>query len=79
VGVRLAEELVAMGAADLRSAPGAGGDDPEAQLAWRRLTVRHGDRLGQIMDEHGWPTVALVGAEAGIEPFAAYVRRNSAP
>lgn len=39
-------------------------DDPVEQLAWRRLTARHGDRLGEIMDEYGWPTAELVGEEA---------------
>ncbi|WP_346097768.1 DUF6624 domain-containing protein [Streptomyces olivaceiscleroticus] len=39
-------------------------DDPAERLAWRRLTARHGDRLGEIMDEYGWPTAARVGEEA---------------
>ena len=60
----LAAELVAMGAEDLRRAQDANSDDFEAQLAWRRLTATHGDRLNQIMDTHGWPTVRLVGAPA---------------
>ncbi|MFV0132858.1 DUF6624 domain-containing protein [Streptomyces sp. HMX87] len=33
-----------MAAADHRSAVHANGDDPAEQLAWRRLTARHGDR-----------------------------------
>ena len=42
----------------------ANSDDLAEQLAWRRLTARHGDRLGEIMDEYGWPTAELVGEEA---------------
>jgi hypothetical protein len=60
----LAEELTAMAAADHRSSVHANSDDPAEQLAWRRLTARHGDRLGEIMDEYGWPTADLVGEEA---------------
>ncbi|MFF3767474.1 DUF6624 domain-containing protein [Streptomyces sp. NPDC001922] len=60
----LAAELVDMAAADQRTAPGANSDDPAEQLAWRRLTAEHGDRLNQIMDEYGWPTAELVGADA---------------
>ncbi|MET9830206.1 DUF6624 domain-containing protein [Streptomyces sp. NPDC006385] len=60
----LAEELTAMAAADHRSSVHAHSDDFAEQLAWRRLTARHGDRLGEIMDEYGWPTAELVGAEA---------------
>ncbi|MFI7345318.1 DUF6624 domain-containing protein [Streptomyces sp. NPDC049936] len=60
----LAVELTDMAAADQRSAVCANSDDPAEQLAWRRLTARHGDRLGEIMDEYGWPTAGLVGEEA---------------
>lgn len=60
----LAAELTDMAAADHRSAVHASSDDPAEQLAWRRLTARHGDRLGEIMDEYGWPTAELVGEEA---------------
>ncbi|MGW1836221.1 DUF6624 domain-containing protein [Streptomyces sp. BBFR2] len=60
----LAVELTDMAAADHRSAVHANSDDPAEQLAWRRLTARHGDRLGEIMDTCGWPTAALVGEEA---------------
>ncbi|WP_052850535.1 DUF6624 domain-containing protein [Streptomyces avicenniae] len=60
----LAAELADMGAADQRSSAGANSDDPARQLAWRRLTARHGDRLGEIMDAYGWPTADLVGEEA---------------
>jgi hypothetical protein len=60
----LTEELLRMGAADKQAASGADSGDPAEQLAWRRLTARHGDRLAQIMDEHGWPTAELVGPEA---------------
>ena len=53
-----------MAAADHQSAIRANSDDPAEQLAWRRLTARHGDRLGEIMDEYGWPTAELVGEDA---------------
>ncbi|MFD8998685.1 DUF6624 domain-containing protein [Streptomyces abikoensis] len=49
---------------DHRTAPRANSADPADQLAWRRLTARHGDRLAEIMDELGWPTAGLVGADA---------------
>ncbi|MFB8085903.1 DUF6624 domain-containing protein [Streptomyces sp. NPDC055992] len=60
----LAVELANMAAADHQAAVRANSDDPAEQLAWRRLTARHGDRLGEIMDEYGWPTAELVGEEA---------------
>ncbi|MFE1177601.1 DUF6624 domain-containing protein [Streptomyces sp. NPDC058773] len=60
----LAVELTDMAAADHRTAIRANSDDPAEQLEWRRLTARHGDRLGAIMDECGWPTAELVGEEA---------------
>ncbi|MGW1374402.1 DUF6624 domain-containing protein [Streptomyces sp. NPDC002446] len=60
----LAEELTSMAAADHQSSVHANSDDPAEQLAWRRLTARHGDRLGEVMDEYGWPTAELVGEEA---------------
>ncbi|WP_435232146.1 DUF6624 domain-containing protein [Streptomyces althioticus] len=60
----LAAELEDMAAADHRAAANGYSDDPAQQLTWRRLTARHSDRLGEIMDEHGWPTAELVGAEA---------------
>ncbi|MFF7076389.1 DUF6624 domain-containing protein [Streptomyces lavendulae] len=60
----LAAELTAMARADHRSAVHANSEDPAEQLAWRRLTARHGDRLGEIMNEHGWPTAELFGEEA---------------
>ncbi|MGA5441657.1 DUF6624 domain-containing protein [Streptomyces griseoincarnatus] len=28
------------------------------------LTARHGDRLGEVVDQHGWPAAGLVGEEA---------------
>jgi hypothetical protein len=43
---------------------GALGGDFAAQLGHRRVTVHNGDRLTDILDNHGWPTVSLVGAEA---------------
>ncbi|MFF0742936.1 DUF6624 domain-containing protein [Streptomyces sp. NPDC004111] len=60
----LAAELREMAAADHRATVHANSEDPAEQLAWRRLTAEHGDRLGAIMAEHGWPTAELVGAEA---------------
>ncbi|MFF2012244.1 DUF6624 domain-containing protein [Streptomyces sp. NPDC058195] len=60
----LAAELTDMAAADHRATVLAHSDDFAEQLAWRRLTARHGDRLGEIMDEYGWPTAELVGEEA---------------
>jgi hypothetical protein len=60
----LAAELIAMAEADHRAAPQGLSEDPAEQLAWRRLTARHGDRLNEIMDAHGWPTADLVGPEA---------------
>ncbi|MFI2347072.1 DUF6624 domain-containing protein [Streptomyces sp. NPDC019443] len=60
----LATELASMAEADHQAAVHANSDDPNEQLAWRRLTARHGDRLNEIMDEFGWPTADLVGEEA---------------
>ena len=60
----LARELIALTDEDRRLQPGALGDDPAARLAHRRVTVRNADRLATILDEHGWPTAALVGPEA---------------
>ncbi|MFF9815150.1 DUF6624 domain-containing protein [Streptomyces sp. NPDC014006] len=60
----LAAELMDMAAADHQSSVYANSDDPAEQLAWRRLTARHGDRLNEIMDEYGWPTTQMVGEEA---------------
>jgi hypothetical protein len=61
----LAAELTRMAADDHEAAVAYGAsDDPVRQLAWRRLTARHGDRLNEIMDSHGWPTADLVGEEA---------------
>ncbi|GAA2787592.1 DUF6624 domain-containing protein [Kitasatospora aburaviensis] len=60
----VAAELTDMAAADHRAARFANSDDPAEQLAWRRVTARHADRLAEIMDAHGWPTAALVGEDA---------------
>jgi predicted N-formylglutamate amidohydrolase len=60
----LAQELMAMTDEDRRLQAGALGEDFAAQLAYRRVTVRNGDRLAEILDEHGWPTHGLVGPEA---------------
>jgi hypothetical protein len=64
VEAALAAELLAMTAEDHRTQAGGVGGTFEEQLAWRRVTARNGDRLREIMTEHGWPTQALVGAEA---------------
>ncbi|WUI79218.1 hypothetical protein OHS81_11040 [Streptomyces sp. NBC_00400] len=53
-----------MAQADQSASPGANSENPAEQLAWRRLTAQHGDRLHQIMDEYGWPTAERVGADA---------------
>ncbi|MFF4080057.1 DUF6624 domain-containing protein [Streptomyces sp. NPDC001777] len=60
----LAAELTDMAAADQQTSIRAHSDDFAEQLEWRRLTARHGDRLGEIMDEYGWPTAETVGEEA---------------
>src|SRR5262245_38888508 len=57
-------ELTDMAAADHPGASQANSEDPTEQLAWRRLTARHADRLNEIMDVHGWPTADLVGEDA---------------
>ncbi|MBL7255906.1 DUF6624 domain-containing protein [Paractinoplanes lichenicola] len=64
VNAALAQELIDMTDEDRELQPGALGDDLTAQLAHRRVTVRNGDRLAEIMDEHGWPTAELVGPDA---------------
>ncbi|GLY03779.1 DUF6624 domain-containing protein [Actinoplanes sp. NBRC 101535] len=60
----LAEELVTMTDEDRELQAGALSGDPAAQLAHRRVTTRNADRLSEIIDEHGWPGVRLVGEEA---------------
>jgi hypothetical protein len=60
----LAAELIAMTNADKQAQGGAFGEDYDAQLAYRRITVRNGDRLTEIMTEYGWPGRSLVGDEA---------------
>ncbi|MGW4384750.1 DUF6624 domain-containing protein [Kitasatospora sp. NPDC004531] len=60
----LAAELTAMGAADRAAAPLANSEDPADRLAWHRSTARHADRLAELLDAHGWPVEAEVGAEA---------------
>ena len=67
----LAEELMRMAARDNAAARTGGPNSPDlaVQLAWRRLTAEHGDRLAAIMDAYGWPTVTLVGAQAARRAF----------
>ncbi|MFF2197891.1 DUF6624 domain-containing protein [Streptomyces sp. NPDC058157] len=60
----VAAELNRMVAADHQAARYANSEDPAEQLAWRRLTAQHADRLSEIMDAHGWPTAELVGEDA---------------
>jgi hypothetical protein len=60
----LAQELIAMTDEDRRLQSRALGDDFAARLAYRRVTVRNGDRLADIIDEYGWPTADLVGQES---------------
>ncbi|WP_369199597.1 DUF6624 domain-containing protein [Streptomyces sp. PU-14G] len=60
----LAHELVTMKAADNAAAPQGNSADLAEQLAWRRLTARHGDRLRVLLEQHGhWPTAEEVGEE----------------
>ena len=54
---------------DHRAQTGAHSPDVGQRLAWHRVTARNGDRLAQIMDAHGWPTVTLVGKEAARRAF----------
>jgi hypothetical protein len=60
----IAQELIDMTDEDRRLQAGALSDDHAARLAHRRVTVRNGDRLAEIIDEYGWPTPELVGEEA---------------
>ncbi|GAA0232307.1 DUF6624 domain-containing protein [Cryptosporangium japonicum] len=61
----LAAELITMAAADTdATAYGLDTASPTHQLAWRRLTTEHADRLATLMARHGWPTAGLVGEEA---------------
>ncbi|GAA2450702.1 DUF6624 domain-containing protein [Streptomyces macrosporus] len=60
----VAAVLRAMAERDRRSVHLANSEDVAERLAWRRLTAEHGDRLAEIMDEFGWPSVAAVGEEA---------------
>jgi hypothetical protein len=60
----LAQELIDMTEQDRRLQSGALGDDFAAQLTHRRVTVCNGDRLAEILDSRGWPTISSVGTEA---------------
>ncbi|BCL15544.1 DUF6624 domain-containing protein [Micromonospora sagamiensis] len=59
----LADELIAMTDEDRRRQPGALDGDPATRLAYRAVTTRNADRLGEILDRHGWPGRSLVGPE----------------
>lgn len=62
-----AHTLVTMKAADNAAAAQANSSDPAEQLAWRRLTARHGDTLRALLREHGhWPTAQEVGEEGAL-------------
>jgi hypothetical protein len=61
---RLAQELIEMTERDRELQGAALSNDAAAQLTHRRVTVRNGDRLSEILDDHGWPTISSVGAEA---------------
>lgn len=60
----LIQELTELTDDDRRLQAGALGDDIAAQLAYRRVTTRNADRLTEILDQQGWPTVTRVGADA---------------
>jgi hypothetical protein len=79
----LAQELTDMTDQDRQLQGGALGEDFAAQLAHRRVTVHNADRLAEILDSHGWPTTASVGAEAarraevGLDPFHIHVTKHA--
>jgi hypothetical protein len=60
----LAAELLEMAAEQRETVHLGTSEDVGDRLTWREVTVRHGDRLAELMAEHGWPTEDLVGAEA---------------
>ncbi|MGW8378990.1 DUF6624 domain-containing protein [Streptomyces sp. ODS28] len=60
----LAQELCRMAEEDHAAAHLANSADFTDQLAWRRIAAQHGDRLLQILQEHGWPTASRVGPDA---------------
>ncbi len=61
----LQAELMEMGRVDLEVTTAAlDQEDFEAQLAWRRVTAAHAERLAEILDAHGWPGDDLVGRPA---------------
>ena len=64
-GRRLAGELVAMAQADHRARE-ASREDPDASERLEELDRAHAARLGELIDEHGWPDLTLVG-EAGAQ------------
>jgi hypothetical protein len=77
VAVNLADELIAMGEADLALAQQAMyAEDVELQQAWRRLTARHADRLTEILDTSGWPGGLGAGAAYAAWKIAQHADRQ---
>jgi hypothetical protein len=64
VNSELARELLEMAAEQRETVHLGTSDDVAERLAWREVAARHGDRLAEILAEHGWPTEDLVGPEA---------------
>jgi hypothetical protein len=60
----LARELLEMAAEQRETVHLGTSEDAADRLTWREVAARHGDRLREILDEHGWPTEDLVGPEA---------------
>lgn len=60
----LAAELLEMAAEQRETVHLGTSEDVAERLVWREVTVRHGDRLSEIMAASGWPTEDTVGAEA---------------
>jgi hypothetical protein len=60
----LSAELLEMAAEQRETVHLGSSDDPADRLTWRAVTVRHADRLAEILPERGWPAPDVVGAEA---------------
>jgi hypothetical protein len=60
----LAAELLELAAEQRETVHLGSSDDPAERLAWRAVTVRHADRLAEILSGSGWPAADVVGAEA---------------